>query len=73
MLSTLLDLLGFAAFVAATYLLAGPVGALYVAGAALLIISLAVNDDAAAAALGRVTAPARVRLTALRAKRKAKA
>jgi hypothetical protein len=63
MFSTFLDLLGFAAFVAATYLLAGPVGGLYVAGAALLITGAAVNDEAANAALGRLVGPLRARVS----------
>lgn len=70
MLSTLLDLLGFAAFVAATYLVAGPAGALYVSGAALLVTSLAVDDEAASAVLGRPVRSVRARLTAWWAKRR---
>lgn len=80
MLSTLLELLGFAAFVAATYLLAGPVGALYTGGAAFLIVGYAVTDSPADTALSRASAPARARIGALRtriraarAKRKTKA
>jgi hypothetical protein len=66
MLSTLLDVLGFAAFTAATYLLAGPAGALYVAGACLLITSLGVNDDAAATHVRRLVGPVRRRARAIR-------
>lgn len=69
MLSTFLELLGFTALTAATYLVAGPAGALYVAGASLLFIAYAIDDTSVAATLGRATAPLRTRVTAWRARR----
>lgn len=69
MLSTLLELLGFAAFTAATYIIAGPAGALYVAGASLLFIAYAIDDKSVASAAGRALAPARARISAWRDRR----
>lgn len=69
MFSTFLELLGFAAFVAATYLVAGLAGALYVGGGLLLVLGYATNDDAAGAVVAKALAPARARVLALRARR----
>jgi hypothetical protein len=69
MFSTLLELLGFAAFVAATYIVAGLAGALYVAGGSLLFIAYAIDDESVASAAGRLAAPVRARFTTWRARR----
>ena len=67
MFSTLLELAGFGAIIAATYLVGGLVAALYVAGPVLLLLGYAVEDERAVLALGRAVAPARKRLVGLRA------
>lgn len=73
MFSTLLELLGFAAFVAATYLIFGLAGALYVGGGLLLVVGYAVDDEASAGTIvTKVTASARSRVQALRSKHAAK-
>lgn len=66
MLSTLLELAGFAAIVAATYLLGGLVPCLYTAGGLLLLVGYAVEDEQAALALRGASAPVRGWLLARR-------
>lgn len=54
MFSTLLELAGFGAIIAATALVAGLAGALFVAGPVLLVIGYATDDEKATVALSRV-------------------
>jgi hypothetical protein len=57
--STLLELAGFAAIIAATYLLAGLAASLFVAGGCLLLTGYATEDEKAVLALRRATRPVR--------------
>jgi hypothetical protein len=66
-LSTLLELAGFGAIIAATYLIGGLIPALYTTGGVLLLVGYAVEDKQAALALHRVLAPVRQRFAAARA------
>lgn len=80
MLSTFLELAGFASLIAATFLLGGLIAALYSGGAVLLLIGYATDDAKAAVSVARAVAPVRrvpgrvrARLTERRQRRLAKA
>ena len=59
MLSTLTELLGFAALTAGAYVVGGLAAALFTAGGALLVVGYALEDDNVALKLRRVVHVAR--------------
>lgn len=59
MLSTLLELAGFASIVAASYLVGGIIVGLYVLGPVLLLVGYAADDERATVSLARAMAPVR--------------
>lgn len=72
MFSTLLELAGFGALIAAAVLLGGLVAGLLTAGPILLLLGYATDDQAAVTSLVRASMPARRRVLAFRAARSAR-